>query len=61
VWSGKRIRGHWNCRFHVVNSRRRPTLPPRQRSAKLEAIIALSMALDRAEQRPEPVRLVGWL
>ena len=67
MWSGERIGGHWNCRFHVVNSRHRPTLPPRlgidksERSAKLDAIIALSMALDRAEQRPEPVWLVGWL
>jgi hypothetical protein len=26
-----------------------------------DRIIALSMALDRAEQPPEPVRLVGWL
>ena len=32
-----------------------------ERSAKLDAIIALSIALDRAKQRPEPVRLVGWL
>jgi hypothetical protein len=32
-----------------------------EHSAKLDAIIALSMALDRIEQRPEPVRLVGWL
>jgi hypothetical protein len=25
------------------------------------ALIALCMALERAEQRPEPVRLIGWL
>jgi hypothetical protein len=25
------------------------------------AVIALAMAVDRAEQRPEPVRLLGWL
>ena len=30
-----------------------------EHSAKRDAIIALSMALDRAEQRPEPVRRVG--
>jgi hypothetical protein len=30
-----------------------------EHSAKHDAIIALSMALDRAEQHPEPVRRVG--
>jgi hypothetical protein len=26
-----------------------------------DAIIALAMALDRLEDQPEPVRLLGWL
>jgi hypothetical protein len=30
-------------------------------SIHIDAIIALSVALDRAEQRSEPIRLVGWL
>jgi hypothetical protein len=25
------------------------------------ALIALAMGVERAEQRPEPVRLLGWL
>jgi hypothetical protein len=28
---------------------------------KIDAVIALAMALDRLENRPEPTRLVGWL
>jgi phage terminase large subunit-like protein len=28
---------------------------------KIDAVIALTMALDRLEHRPEPTRLVGWL
>jgi hypothetical protein len=32
-----------------------------ERTQRQARRIALSMALDRAEQRPEPVRLVGWL
>jgi hypothetical protein len=27
----------------------------------IDAIIALCMALDRVENQPEPVRLLGWL
>jgi phage terminase large subunit-like protein len=27
----------------------------------VDAVIALAMAFDRAEARPEPVRLLGWL
>jgi hypothetical protein len=29
--------------------------------AQIDALIALAMAVERAEQRPEPVRLLGWL
>jgi hypothetical protein len=28
---------------------------------KIDAVIALAMALDRLENRPAPTRLVGWL
>jgi hypothetical protein len=31
------------------------------RSSPIDGLIALCMALDRAEQRQEPARLVGWL
>ena len=27
----------------------------------IDAVIALAMALDRAEHREEPVRMLGWL
>jgi dihydroorotase-like cyclic amidohydrolase len=27
----------------------------------IDAVIALAMALDRAEHRDEPVRMLGWL
>jgi phage terminase large subunit-like protein len=29
--------------------------------AQIDALIALAMAVERAEQKPEPVRLIGWL
>lgn len=32
-----------------------------RRSDNVDAIIALAMAFDRAEWRPEPAELVGWL
>jgi hypothetical protein len=31
------------------------------RADKIDAVIALTMAVDRLENRPEPTRLVGWL
>jgi phage terminase large subunit-like protein len=30
-------------------------------SDKIDAVVALAMALDRVENRPAPTRLVGWL
>ena len=32
-----------------------------ERSEPIDAAIALAMSLDRAEHRPEPVALLGWL
>jgi hypothetical protein len=29
--------------------------------ANIEAMIALAMAVERAEHQPEPVELLGWL
>jgi phage terminase large subunit-like protein len=31
------------------------------RTAQIDAVVALAMAIERAEQRPEPVQLLGWL
>lgn len=31
------------------------------RATNIDAIIALAMALDRFENQPEPVKLLGWL
>jgi phage terminase large subunit-like protein len=31
------------------------------RSDKIDAVVALAMALDRIENRPEPAKLIGWL
>jgi hypothetical protein len=31
------------------------------RSALIDGVIALGMAVEAAEQRPEPVRLLGWV
>ncbi|MGH2974639.1 MAG: terminase TerL endonuclease subunit [Solirubrobacterales bacterium] len=31
------------------------------RADKIDAVVALAMALDRLEDRPQPTRLVGWL
>lgn len=33
---------------------------PNSRS-NIDAIVALAMAVERAEHKPEPVQLVGWL
>jgi phage terminase large subunit-like protein len=33
----------------------------RHTSSRIDAVIALAMAVDRAENQPEPVRLVGWI
>jgi hypothetical protein len=33
----------------------------RHSSNRIDAVIALAMAVDRAENQPEPVKLLGWL
>ena len=33
----------------------------RHSSNRIDAVIALAMAVDRAENQPEPVRMLGWL
>ena len=43
------------------HSRRGWRLDKPERSANIDALVALAMAIERAEARPEPVRLLGWL
>jgi hypothetical protein len=31
------------------------------RTAQIDAVIAMAMAVERAEYRTEPMRLLGWL
>jgi phage terminase large subunit-like protein len=31
------------------------------RADKIDGAVALAMAVDRVENRPEPVRMLGWL
>jgi phage terminase large subunit-like protein len=51
---------------HVANAIAKDTprgwrIDKAHRAAHIDAVIALAMALERAEQKPEPVRLLGWL
>jgi phage terminase large subunit-like protein len=43
------------------HSRRGWRLDKPRKEIHVDAIIALCMAVDRAENQPEPVRLLGWL
>jgi len=43
------------------HSRRGWRLERPDRSSPIDGLIALCMALERCESRPEPVRLLGWL
>jgi phage terminase large subunit-like protein len=36
-------------------------LDKEHRTASIDAFVALGMAVERAEAKPEPVRLLGWL
>jgi hypothetical protein len=33
----------------------------RHRITSIDALIALALALERAEAKPEPIELLGWL
>jgi len=33
----------------------------RHTSNRIDAVIAMAMAVDRAENQPEPTRMLGWL
>lgn len=43
------------------HSRRGWRIDKAERSSNVDGIVALAMALERAEARPEPVRLLGWV
>ncbi len=43
------------------HSRRGWRIDKTRRETNIDAIIALCMAVDRAEHKPEPVALLGWL
>jgi phage terminase large subunit-like protein len=36
-------------------------LEKRHRTASIDALVALALALERAEAKPAPVELLGWL
>lgn len=51
---------------HVANAVAKATprgwrLDKSERGGQVDGVIALAMAVDRAEQREEPARLLGWL
>jgi len=57
---------HERLRQHAANaiarhSRRGWRIDKPDARTNIDGIIALCMALDRLEDQPEPVRLVGWL
>jgi hypothetical protein len=43
------------------HSRRGWRLDKSNRADNIDAVVALAMALERAEQPREPVRLLGWI
>lgn len=43
------------------HSRRGWRLDRPDRTSPIDGIIALAIALERAENRPAPVRLIGWI
>jgi phage terminase large subunit-like protein len=63
----RRIRhpNHPDLNRHVASTAAKDSprgwrLDKAHRTAQIDAVVALAMALERAEQKPEPVRLLGW-
>ena len=61
-----RHRGEPDLAKHVAGTIAKQTgrgwrLEKSERQAQIDALIALAMAVERAEARPAPVRLLGWL
>ena len=57
--------GHPELDRHVAGAVARATgrgwrLDKSSRGAQIDAVIALAMAVERAQYKPEPVRLLGW-
>jgi phage terminase large subunit-like protein len=57
---------HPELNRHVANAVAKQTargwkLDKSAEGAQIDALVALGLALERAEQQPEPVRLLGWI
>jgi phage terminase large subunit-like protein len=53
-----------NAHVHAAvakHTRRGWRLERPDRSSKIDAVVALAMAVDRHAYKPEPVALVGWI
>jgi len=64
----KRLRhpGHLDLDRHVAQAVAKKTgrgwrLDKAGRDAQIDALIALAMGVERAQNKPEDVRLLGWL
>ena len=67
-WHHARHRRKHPVAFRGGRGPDRPSLSPRlgastspARRTNIDAVIALCMAVDRAQHKPEPVELLGWL
>lgn len=52
--------------LHVINAKAKPTpcgcrLVKRSEGAQIDGVIALAMAAEVAEKRPQTARLIGWV
>ena len=61
-----RHRGEPELAKHVAGAIAKQTgrgwrLDKAERGAQIDAVVCLAMAVERAEARPAPVRLLGWL
>jgi hypothetical protein len=54
------IIGRWAAQHRAAPAGSWTTCAPSSEDA-IDGLVALCMALERAENRPESVRLVGWL
>ena len=57
-----RLRGAQHAAAAVAkHSRRGWRIDKTERADNIDAIVALAMAVERAEARPEPARVLGWV
>jgi phage terminase large subunit-like protein len=64
----KRLRhpGHTDLDRHVASAVAKKTgrgwrLDKAARDSQIDAVVALAMAVERAQYQPEPAQIVGWL